>query len=205
VTLSSLAVESVIIVFDTADTLIRYIMLVRMLRVLRILADIERFSGAPHPDALTPKHAVPAAALRYGAALRHRPPARGAAVVFQIFLNLIPMFSSLVVVLFVIMYGYAQVGVALFGGRILRLEDEAGETLEARGEGRAGPPPCCRAPIVMRPYARASARGAAPLATPHPPGNAARRTAGEPEPGLGVRARRLLRHQLQRLRAGQAS
>ena len=36
-------------------------------------------------------------------------------IVFQIFINLVPLFSSLVVVLFLIMYGYAQVGISFFG------------------------------------------------------------------------------------------
>lgn len=42
-----------------------------------------------------------------------------------------PLFSSLVVVLFLIMYGYAQVGVAFFGGRIFLLTDPDGVVLEA--------------------------------------------------------------------------
>eukprot|EP01051_Picozoa_sp_SAG22_P006546 SAG22_NODE_432_length_10559_cov_29.404225_10_plen_88_part_00 len=41
-------------------------------------------------------------------------------VVFQCFISLVPMFSSLVVVLFTIMYSWAQLGVSLFGGRIYR-------------------------------------------------------------------------------------
>ena len=91
-TLSSLAVESVIIVFDTADTLIRYIMLVRMLRMLRILGGVEKF-----------------------------------AIVFQVFLDLLPVFWTLFGALFLIMYDYAQLGIALFGGEIYpaspRLDD----------------------------------------------------------------------------------
>ena len=49
VTLTSVVVEIVMLIFNTSDSWIRYIMLVRMLRVLRILMVRNKFLTSPGP------------------------------------------------------------------------------------------------------------------------------------------------------------
>jgi hypothetical protein len=40
------------------------------------------------------------------------------AIVFQVFLELLPVFSSLFGILFLMMYHYAQLGIGIFGGKV---------------------------------------------------------------------------------------